>query len=587
VRALVTTLEMLDPLSEPVVRLGIQADLSCGDPTHAHRRYRRFADRLKRELATKPSAETRALLPRQAAEPDDATALSSNEAVPAPHAAPVSNAEPAPDAAMFRDEASALRTNGASRFWHSRSKLTIAGSLAALVLAAIAGFSLFASDSSAMRTSVQQRYEQAQSLIRDRKEPDLNLARTLLLEAVELDPSHAPAWASLSIVTMLLSDEPQTYGPIPQAQARSQALHYANRALELDPQLAAAHAALGLLSLNDERSIPHYQRAIALDPQRGEYHRWLGQAYVNTGRLPDALEEFRKSSQADPLWDPAATQLIGHLSFIGREAEIEGVVQQFEAASRDPYDHHIVRIMSYHVLGKLHETVALGREMLRQRPADKKTVYMLASLFAALGDRESALAVTPTDSVLNRAIINHDVGQIERIARESPSLFWHEELADTRAGELLVASGRGKLLLQLFDTRYGTIAHFKEEAAAAIAPAPALIVALRDEGRTQEAEELNRSVLERIRSDRAHGAASHAWAFEYAQQLALAGDEEGALTELERLMQFRWPDLLMPPFVKLPDYVAFRDLRSHPRLVALQQQLDAHLQMTRSQIGPL
>jgi DNA-binding SARP family transcriptional activator len=604
VRALAAALEMLDPLSEPVVRLGIQADLLMGDPTNAHRRYRRFADRLKRELATKPSAETRALLPRHSAEPEEVSALEEPGAGEAerPMAAPPSAAanatlheangvaasQSASIAAAPGRESTPQPPTFASRFWQSRFKLTIASILSALALVAVAaGYSLLGSDAGTPRSAVQQRFEQAQSLIRDRNEPDLNRARTLLLEAVELDPHHAPAWASLSIVTMLLSDEPQTYGPIPQAQARSQALHYANRALELDPQLAAAHAALGLLSLNDARSIPHYQRAIALDPQRGEYHRWLGQAYANTGRQQEAMEQFLKSAQAEPLWNPTAVQLISHLAFMNREAEIEAVVQRFEAASSDAYDRNVVRLWSYHALGKLHETVALGREMLRQRPANKKAVFMMANLFAALGDRESALAATPTDHVLYRAIINHDVSQVERIARESPSIFWHEELADTRAGELLVASGRGKLLLQLFDTRYGAIGHFMEEASATIAPAPALIVALRDAGRMQEAEELNRAMLERMRSDRAQGAAPHAWAFEYAQQLALAGDSDGALAELERLMQFRWQVLLMPPFVRLPDYVAFRELRFDPRLVALQQRLDGHLQTTRSQIGPL
>jgi len=62
VRRLADALGRADPLSEPAVRLGLRADRAAGDLAALHRRYRRFAERLQRELAAAPAPETQALL---------------------------------------------------------------------------------------------------------------------------------------------------------------------------------------------------------------------------------------------------------------------------------------------------------------------------------------------------------------------------------------------------------------------------------------------------------------------------------------------------------------------------------------------
>ena len=62
VHVLSDALERADPLNEPAVRLGLTADRAAGDLAALHARYRRFAERLRRDLATEPSPETRALL---------------------------------------------------------------------------------------------------------------------------------------------------------------------------------------------------------------------------------------------------------------------------------------------------------------------------------------------------------------------------------------------------------------------------------------------------------------------------------------------------------------------------------------------
>lgn len=61
-RRLADALEGLDPLNEPVARLGLAADRAVGDLSALRRRYDRFARRLTDELDAEPAPETRALL---------------------------------------------------------------------------------------------------------------------------------------------------------------------------------------------------------------------------------------------------------------------------------------------------------------------------------------------------------------------------------------------------------------------------------------------------------------------------------------------------------------------------------------------
>jgi len=51
---LADALERIDPLNEPVARMGIAADHQAGDLASLHRRYRRFQTRLKDGLGAQP-----------------------------------------------------------------------------------------------------------------------------------------------------------------------------------------------------------------------------------------------------------------------------------------------------------------------------------------------------------------------------------------------------------------------------------------------------------------------------------------------------------------------------------------------------
>jgi tetratricopeptide (TPR) repeat protein len=407
----------------------------------------------------------------------------------------------------------------------------------------------------------------------------------LLMDAVGKDPNYAAAWATLSIATILLADHPGSYGSNPYAAARPEATQQADKAVALDGDLAAAHAASGLSSTTNQKAIQQLREATALEPQRAEYHAWLGQAYTNSGRAREALGEHRLAVVFEPLWYPYAERLIKQLAFMGEPRGIERVVERFSDASRSLHDRDVLEFTGYLVQGQIFEAAQVGSRILQETPDDVETASRMANIYAAIGDRRTALATLPAEATFKRAILTRNAEEIETLAREQPDEFWHEELTGSRVGEVLAANGRSAFLLEMFNTRYGAIDRFwGEERAAAIPCAPALIAAFREAGRTDDATELNKRVLRHIDSDIQYGAAPTSWSFERAQQYALFGNSAGALNELERLMRANWAGLLQLPYLPMSERLAFRGLKGESRLRTLQRQLNTQVSNTRARL---
>jgi len=78
---------------------------------------------------------------------------------------------------------------------------------------------------------------------------------------------------------------------------------YARKALSLDPELAEAHASLGIVLLADRRdneAQPELLRAIHLNPNYAMAHHFYSGYLVNRGLPEDALEENDRARQLDP-----------------------------------------------------------------------------------------------------------------------------------------------------------------------------------------------------------------------------------------------------------------------------------------------
>jgi tetratricopeptide (TPR) repeat protein len=119
--------------------------------------------------------------------------------------------------------------------------------------------------------------------------------------AIAEDPAYARAYAGLSDVYSVLP----AWSIMPAAEAFAKGEPYARRALDLDPNLAEAHASLGAVLSNKyadfvgaEREL---RRALELDPGYTIAQYWLGTALVAQDRVEEAEAAMERSRQMDPM----------------------------------------------------------------------------------------------------------------------------------------------------------------------------------------------------------------------------------------------------------------------------------------------
>jgi DNA-binding winged helix-turn-helix (wHTH) protein/tetratricopeptide (TPR) repeat protein len=137
-------------------------------------------------------------------------------------------------------------------------------------------------------------------------------------QVVDSDPKSARGYAALADANATMGD--YRYGTQPPTVYFARARGYAEKALALDPNSAEAHAALGLIALNQKqmpKAISELQRAIALDPGYGPAREWYGIALVGQGHLRDGFAELKRASDLDPL-SVSTTAWLGSTAYYDR-----------------------------------------------------------------------------------------------------------------------------------------------------------------------------------------------------------------------------------------------------------------------------
>jgi eukaryotic-like serine/threonine-protein kinase len=118
--------------------------------------------------------------------------------------------------------------------------------------------------------------------------------------ALELDPNYAAAWAGIAHCHIVRAAR----GMAPAAEAGAQAHAAAMKAIGLDDSLAEAHAALGEVAMQERdlpRAIQALQRAVELNPGIARVYTVLGRLYHCVERHREAQEMMLKALSLDPL----------------------------------------------------------------------------------------------------------------------------------------------------------------------------------------------------------------------------------------------------------------------------------------------
>ena len=135
-----------------------------------------------------------------------------------------------------------------------------------------------------------------------RTEEGLRQAVSYFGEAVQKDPKYAAAYAGLADSYALLGSN--GCDAIPPREAMPQARAAAEKALELDPNLAEAVTTLGYVALAYDWDLKvaeaRFRRAVELNPAYPTAHHWYGHYWLAAGRPDKALEEMTRAQKLRP-----------------------------------------------------------------------------------------------------------------------------------------------------------------------------------------------------------------------------------------------------------------------------------------------
>jgi TolB-like protein/DNA-binding winged helix-turn-helix (wHTH) protein/Tfp pilus assembly protein PilF len=156
----------------------------------------------------------------------------------------------------------------------------------------------------------------------NRFRPDsIRKAADYFQEAIEKDPNYAPAYSKLAGCYQILAG----MGAIPKKVAYPKAKVLVAKALELDPQFAAAHAVWGwsllLYELDFATAGAELKRAVELNPNGAEGHQGLGDYYATMGQLQESVLEVERARELDPLASIVNSDLCTMLFFARRYDE--------------------------------------------------------------------------------------------------------------------------------------------------------------------------------------------------------------------------------------------------------------------------
>ena len=214
-----------------------------------------------------------------------------------------------------------------------------------------------------------------------------------LERAVELDPNFAIAHAELADCYALMN----WYIEPPPPEAWERAKDSALAAVEADPQLAEAHASLGFVKLHYDRdwiaAERELRKAIQLKPGNQVAHRWYAYSLSAMGRHDEAYAEIERARQISPQSAVIATGVANVLFLAGRFDEC--IKQCKKALELDPgaVAAHTVLRWAYEGKG-MHNEVMAAFEQERSFAGDTPTTHAKrAHVLAAIGKHEEAKAI--------------------------------------------------------------------------------------------------------------------------------------------------------------------------------------------------
>jgi len=209
-------------------------------------------------------------------------------------------------------------------------------------------------------------------------------------EAIRLDPHYALAYARLSMEEGNLAT---AYAPLPTQEREemiAKARASAKRALELDPNLADAHSAQGVIlrdfDFNFADAEAEYRRSVELAPQNASATSNLALLLSELGRLGEAVPLQKRAIAIEPLRANSHANLAITLIPLGRYDEAEAALRK--AIELQPQSS--LNYLYLAMIQILRGNPGAAMELAKQETDPFWRTYALALAQFANGDRAEA-----------------------------------------------------------------------------------------------------------------------------------------------------------------------------------------------------
>ena len=259
-------------------------------------------------------------------------------------------------------------------------------------------------------------------------------------EAIQQDPNNALAYAGLADSYSQLAYR----GHSAPSEAYPRATATAKKALEINSDLAEAHAAMGFIRFNYDWDWPGAERefrlALKLNPSYAEAHHWYSHYLIDTGRVEESLAESKRALEFDPLSLIVNTHLGVHYLF-ARQCDL-AVEQLKKTVEMDPsfYSAHLKLGQAYQCKGAYRESVAELQQAKSLSGDVTETVAALAVTYARSGNKDEAVKLMgELKRMSQRTYVSpYDIATIyTALGDKNQALAWLEKAYQQRANGLV------------------------------------------------------------------------------------------------------------------------------------------------------
>ena len=257
-------------------------------------------------------------------------------------------------------------------------------------------------------------------------------------EAIAKDPTFAPAYVGLADAYERLGG---SFLGAPTEETRPKVIRAARKALELDSQLAEAHALLGRVLQKQFQwadAEAEYKQALALNPNSSSAHLEYADWLACHGRMDEALDWSRRARELDPLGNAGDT--LGWILFQARRYDDSiRELQSMLAVRPDDAVAHLDLAFSMIANGQAKEAIPDLEKtayLMRRGPG---ALELLAVAHARAGHRAQALRL------INELKKRQQTGYVQATSFINPNLalgnydeafVWFERAYQQREGIL-------------------------------------------------------------------------------------------------------------------------------------------------------